>query len=139
MDEKLRAYRTPAEAELTVESELLNQAWKEFVFDPQDKKTANVAKLVSSGTVSMKDLVTAVTNVRDQQKGPGRARRYLSKFLDTLDSHSQILGTLPDQSLYGSIFCGVLKTLISVSTCTPGQESSGRLIHPGICKLPQDN
>jgi hypothetical protein len=105
-----------------VECELLNQAWKDFILDPQDKKTANMAKLASSSTVSMKDLVGAVAAVRDQQKGPGRAHRYLTKFLDTLDSHSKMLGTLPDQSLYGSIFCGVLKTLISVSRCTPSEE-----------------
>ena len=93
--------------------------WNNFVLDSQDKKTANISKLAPGGTVSMKDLIIAVTTARDQQKGPGRAHRYLSKFLDTLDSHSKMLGTLPDQSLYGSIFCGVLKTLISVSTCTP--------------------
>ncbi len=99
-----------------MERELLNQAWKDFVPDPQDKKNAGIAKLApSSSTESMKDLMNVVISVRDQQKGPGRAHRYLSKFLETLDSHSKMLGTLPDQSLYGSIFCGVLKTLISVS------------------------
>ena len=112
--------RTPAEAELIVERELLNQAWKEFVPDSQDKKNAGIAKLAPpSSTVSMKDLMNVVITVRDQQKGPGRARRYLSKFLETLDNHSKMLGTLPDQSLYGSIFCGVLKTLISVSIYFP--------------------
>ena len=116
---KLTEYRTPAEAELIVECELLNQVWNDFVLDSQDKKTANISKLAPGGTVSMKDLIIAVTTARDQQKGPGRAHRYLSKFLDTLDSHSKMLGTLPDQSLYGSIFCGVLKTLINVSICTP--------------------
>jgi hypothetical protein len=122
-----------------VECELLNQAWKDFILDPQDKKTANMAKLASSSTVSMKDLIGAVATVRDQQKGPGRAHRYLTKFLDTLDSHSKMLGTLPDQSLYGSIFCGVLKTLIGVSRCTPSEELSGILIYQGICESPQDN
>jgi hypothetical protein len=99
-----------------VARDLLNQAWKEFIPEPQEKKNIGVVKLApSSNTVSMKDLIGVVTTVRDQQQGPGRAHRYLTKFLDTLDSHSKILGTLPDQSLYGSIFCGVLKTLISVS------------------------
>jgi hypothetical protein len=92
------------------------QAWEDFVPEHQDNKIKGITKLApSSSKVSMKDLIGVVTNVRDQQKGPGRARRYLGRFLDTLDSHSQMLGTLPDQSLYGSIFCGVLKTLISVS------------------------
>jgi len=92
------------------------QAWKDFVPEHQDNRIKGMTKLApSSNKVSMKDLIDVVTNVRDQQKGPGRAHRYLSRFLDTLDSHSQMLGTLPDQSLYGSIFCGVLKTLISVS------------------------
>ena len=103
-----------------MERELLNQAWKEFVPDSQDRKNASVAKLApSSSTVSMKDLMNVVITVRDQQKGPGRAHRYLSKFLETLDNHSKMLGTLPDQSIYGSIFCGALKTLISVSIYFP--------------------
>jgi hypothetical protein len=101
---------------------MLNQAWKDFVPDPQDKKNAGAAKLAPSGsTVSMKDLVNVVISVRDQQKGPGRAHRYLSKFLETLDGHSKMLGTLPDQNLYGSIFCGALKTLIGVSIHSPTQ------------------
>lgn len=73
----------------------------------------------------MKDLMNAVIGVRDQQKGPGRAHRYLNKFLETLDGHSKMLNTLPDQNLYGSIFCGALKTLISVSLYSPTRNSSG--------------
>jgi hypothetical protein len=99
-----------------VERELLNHAWKDFVSKAQDKKNDGIAKLApSSSTTSMRDLISVVTTVRDQQKGPGRAHRYLTTFLDTLDSHSKMMGTLPDQSLYGSIFCGVLKTLITAS------------------------
>ena len=56
---------------------------------------------------------------KKKQKGPqGKMDKYFHKICGSLDSHSNMLGMLPQNNQYVSIFTGALTTIVQVCTST---------------------
>jgi hypothetical protein len=81
----------------------------------EEKKNSKLSKLFPEKTeISMAQLKSLIIGIKDKQKPQGKAHRYLENICNTLDSHSDMISMLPDQSIYASVFCGVFKTLVRV-------------------------
>ncbi|RDW84885.1 hypothetical protein BP6252_02475 [Coleophoma cylindrospora] len=105
--------RSPVEAKLIMESQELHKA---LVPELQGNQTSIFHNMMlHDANTSIANLLSTITVIRRKQKHQGKAHRYLGKICDTLDSHSKLLDMLPNQSIYASILCGGIKTLIGAS------------------------
>jgi hypothetical protein len=101
---------------VAVEAIKLREKWTIFHGNcaEEDQLDLQVFEPTMDGVTAAIDQAMAVWNKKRQKGWRGRAASNFHKFCGTLNSHSNILAVLPQQSEYTSIFAGSLSTIIQV-------------------------
>jgi hypothetical protein len=97
---------------------LLSHAWKVFRTtlprNEQEQLEGNIPSV--EGLVGMVETVSKEWETKRTNSKSGKFMKYFTGFCSTLDAHSYMLEVLPGGNEYVSLFTGVLKTVVNVSS-----------------------
>jgi hypothetical protein len=113
--------KNPVTEDVLVEARKLRDKWMEYHDNCSDEDRLDLTTVepTMEGIVGVVDAALAVWNKKRRKGWRGEAASNFHKFCGTLDSHSNMLGILPKENMYVTIFSGSLTTIIKVSARNP--------------------